>query len=204
MTGSILLQILLDNSDYSHVYSLVRKPGSSKNDKMTEIVFDFNQPKYTFEGIPQIDEVFCCLGSTMKKAGGKEAFRKVDYTYPLQLAQFAAEKSVKKFLCISAMGADAKSGIFYNKVKGEMERDICALSIPCITFFRPSLLLGDRKENRPGERIGIIFSKLINPLMIGPLKNYKAISATKVATAMMKEATSARTGVRVVLSGEMQ
>lgn len=204
LTGSALLELLLNSPEYAKVYSVVRRPTDFRHAKLVEIVADFEQLDYFLHDVKQTDDVFCCLGTTMKKAGSKEAFRKVDYHYPLHLAHWAKSMGAGKFLCISAMGADAGSMIFYNRVKGEMERDIGMVGIPCTTFFRPSLLLGDRKENRPGEKIGILIAKVINPLLIGPLLNYRGIEVNKVALAMLRTAQDNKTGVRVVLSGGMQ
>lgn len=204
LVGKELLQLLLSNSDYSHVYSIVRKPTDRSDRKLTEIVISYDQLPYALAEIKSADDVFCCLGTTMKVAGSKEAFRKVDYDYPLALANWAKQIKARHFLMISAMGADPASPIFYNKVKGEAERDIALNSIPAITFFRPSLLLGDRTENRPGEKIGIAVAKALSFAFIGPLKNYKGIEVTKVAAAMMKAAGQENTGKEIILSGQMQ
>jgi uncharacterized protein YbjT (DUF2867 family) len=204
LVGKELLQLLLNDSDYTRVYSIVRKPTAHADRKLTEIVISYDQLPYALAEIKSADDVFCCLGTTMKVAGSKEAFRKVDYEYPLALASWAKQIKARHFLMISAMGADPASSIFYNKVKGEAERDIALNSIPAITFFRPSLLLGDRKENRPGEKIGIVVAKALSFAFVGPLKNYKGIEVTKVAAAMLAAARQEKTGKEIILSGQMQ
>lgn len=204
LTGTELLTLLLKSDHYSKVYSLVRRKSGFSNDKLIEVLTDFSDLEKDLSSISTIDDVYCCLGTTMKKAGSKEAFRKVDHDIPVQLAAWAQKKKAGQFLCISAMGANEKSVVFYNKVKGETEKDISALNIPSVTFFRPSLLLGDRKESRPGEKAGIILFKLIKPLFSGPLLNYRGIEVTKVAKAIFDQAQKNERGVRVVLSGEMQ
>ncbi len=203
LIGREVLRILLENSSYEKVYSLVRKPGNYSNPKLEELVIDYDQLPYALAEIKSADEVYCCLGTTMKVAGSKEAFRKVDYEYPLALASWAHQLKVHHFLIVSAMGASTSSGIFYNKTKGEVERDISLLEIPAISIFRPSLLIGDRTENRPGEKIGIAVAKALSFLFVGPLKDYKGIPVTKVAEAMVRVANTQSTGKRVVLSGEM-
>lgn len=205
LTGTALVTLLLSDTRYDKIIVLVRKSSPVTNPKITEMVVDFEKLASYVEAIDKVDDIFCCLGTTMKKAGSKAAFKKVDYEYPLRLAQLGEKIGINHFLMISAMGANVNSSVFYNKVKGETERDISLLKIPAITFFRPSLLLGDRKENRPGEKVGIAIAKFLSFSMVGPLKNYKAIEVSDIARAMIKEANDGnRKGVKIVLSGEMQ
>ena len=204
LTGTELLKLLLASPEYLNVYSLVRKPIGITHSKLKEIIFDFDHPETSLNSLTGIHDVFCCLGSTIKKAGSKEVFKKIDYQYPLDLACWSEKNGVRYFACISAMGADSKSSVFYSKVKGEMEGAIGKLNIPSVYFFRPSLLLGDRKEKRGGEKLAIYFMKFIAPVMRGPLLNYKGIHVRKVAQAMISSASNPETGVTVVLSGKMQ
>lgn len=203
LTGRLLLRKLLADQAYEKVFSIVRTNTDEKNPKLVELIIDFNQFPFSLQDIKQVDDIFCCLGTTMKKAGSKDEFRKVDYEYPFKLATWGREIHAKHFLCISAMGANPSSGLYYNKVKGEMERDISLIDLPATTFFRPSLLLGERVENRVGERIAVSVMKLFSFIFIGPIKNYKAIDAEKVAEAMMRAAHSPPAGTDVLLSGEM-
>ena len=204
LVGSELLKKLLDNNNYSMIYSVVRKPSGLNHSKLNELVVDFSNLSEELNKIDHVDHVFCCLGTTIKVAGSKEAFKTVDYFYPLIHAKWAEQKKTSRFLMITAMGADSKSSIFYNRVKGEAENDISKLALPSITFFRPSLLIGNRKESRAGEKLAIVFFKAISFLFIGPLKNYKGIHVSKVAEAMMQAAQNAKTGKEVILSGSMQ
>ncbi len=204
LVGSELLKKLLDNNNYSMIYSVVRKPSGLNHSKLNELVVDFSNLSEELNKIDHVDDVFCCLGTTIKVAGSKEAFKTVDYFYPLILAKWAEHKKSSRFLMITAMGADSKSSIFYNRVKGEAENDISKLALPSVTFFRPSLLIGNRKESRAGEKLAIVFFKAISFLFIGPLKNYKGIHVSKVAEAMMQAAQNAKTGKEVILSGSMQ
>jgi uncharacterized protein YbjT (DUF2867 family) len=132
-----------------------------------------------------IDAVICCLGTTIKKAGSQEKFKEVDYSYPLLAAKSAKENGVKAFLIVSAMGADANSMVFYNRVKGEVERELAGIGFPFLGIFRPSLLLGDRKEVRIGEKIGEFVGAFLPFSLLG-LKKYKPIDADCVARSMLK------------------
>lgn len=134
-------------------------------------------------------EVFCCLGTTIRKAGSQEAFRRVDHDYPLALAQRAGTGGARQFLMVSALDANAGSSIFYSRVKGETERDIAAIGLPRHLFLQPSLLLGDRHEKRAGESVAIVASRLLLPLMLGPLRRYRPIDADDVAAVMVYAAT---------------
>ena len=150
-----------------------------------------------------VDDVYCCLGTTIKKAGSKDNFRKVDFHYPLELAKIAKKNNVPQFNIVTAMGADAKSSIFYNKVKGEVEEAIIKLKIDNTNIFRPSLLMGDRKESRKGEKIGIALAKIINPLMVGPLRKYRGIKATDVARAMLINSKMPKEGLSIFSSDQI-
>ncbi len=132
-----------------------------------------------------IDAVICCLGTTIKKAGSQEKFREVDFDYPLLAAKKAKQAGVKAFLIVTAMGSDANSLVFYNKVKGEIERELTSLGFSYLGIFRPSLLLGDRKEVRMGEKIGEVIGALVPFSLIG-LKKYKPIYAEFVARSIIK------------------
>ncbi len=147
-----------------------------------------------FDGIPAagepFDEIFCCLGTTIKTAGSQKAFRRVDHDYPLSLASFGKAVGVQQFLMVSALGADVQSAVFYSRVKGETERDIAAIGLQKAVFMRPSILLGERNEQRPGERLGIIAGQLIAPLLLGPLRKYRPIHADDVAAAMLYAANN--------------
>ncbi len=204
LVGKEVLNYLLQDNEYSTVYSLVRKPSGISDNKLKEIQIDFDSFPYIIPEIKNVDVAFCCLGTTMKVAGSKEAFKRVDFTYPLEFAKWAKGVGARRFLAVSAMGADPASKIFYNQVKGEVEQAIGKLGIPSVTFFRPSMLSGDRKENRPGEKVALVIMKALSFLFIGPLKNYKAISVKKVAAAMLLHSKQDTSGVEVVLSGSMQ
>ena len=150
LIGSQVLKLLLDDPEYHEVKILTRRAIDVSHHKLRTILADVDSLKNVV-GELKADTVFCCLGTTMKKAGSKEAFRKIDFTYPLEIASATHRLGAKQFLLVSALGADPSSSIFYNKVKGETEDAIGKLGFTSFHIFRPSLLLGDRNESRPGE-----------------------------------------------------
>jgi uncharacterized protein YbjT (DUF2867 family) len=149
----------------------------------------------TLDSLPTVapslraDDWFCALGTTIKKAGGsQDAFRRVDYDYPLALGEQAAASGAKQFLLVTAIGASAASSVFYSRVKGEIERDLSALDLTKLHLFRPSLLLGDRAEYGRGEKFWGVLMKGMNPLLLGSLRKYRSIQADDVAAAMIRAA----------------
>jgi len=184
LVGGYLLRRLLAHPSYARVEILVRRELPIRDPKLTQHIVEFARLS---DGAPGVapDDVFCCLGTTIRKAGSEEAFRRVDYDYPLALARLAKAAGAGKFLMVSALGADPKSAVFYNRVKGEVEQAIAAIGLPAAYSFRPSLLTGPRAEHRPGEKIGIAVGKLIAPLLIGALRKYRPIHADTVAAAMV-------------------
>ncbi len=202
LVGSQLVELLLRSERYTAVRVLGRSPLKIKHPKLQDIRFDFDQPDAT-----QVvgDDVFCCLGTTMKQAGSKEKFYKVDHDYPLELARMALENGASQYLIVTAMGADASSTFYYNRVKGELQRDLQKLDYAALQIFQPALLLGDRSEKRLGEQIGEVAMRILGPVMLGPLSKYRAIESVKVARAMLSQVRhpDAR-GTIIHHSGEMQ
>ena len=202
LVGGELLNCLLNGTEYSRVLIFVRKPTGLKHSKLEEHLIEFNNlPCY--KEFFKVNDVFCCLGTTIKKAKSEAAFKKVDVEYPLELAKLATEMKVEKFLVISSMGANPKSPVFYSRMKGVLEEELKMLSIKSIHIFRPSLLLGDRKEFRIGESISAYLTKGISFIFIGPLKKYKPIDARRVAKGMYKAAQSSSEGIFTYLSNEI-
>jgi uncharacterized protein YbjT (DUF2867 family) len=177
----------------------VRNPGLPAHARLQELTFDFDHPSK----LPRADDIFCCLGTTIKKAGSQAAFRKVDYDYVVSLADHARDAGAKRFLVVSSLGADARSSIFYSRVKGEMEAALRGIGFDALHIFQPSLLLGDRREARLGERLGIAASAIIAPFMLGPAKKYRPIDARVVANAMWKTAWNSERGIHVHPSNEI-
>jgi uncharacterized protein YbjT (DUF2867 family) len=203
LVGNELLLLLASVEHVGHVTVLTRKPLGRFPAKIENIVLDFDKLATSASSL-KAHTFVCCLGTTIKVAGSQEAFRKVDYDYVIEFAKIAEKAKAQKFLVISAMGANAESSVFYNRVKGEMERDLRKLNIPQIEIFRPSLLLGERKEHRTGEVIAKKLSPLMNAVMMGPLKKYKAIAAKDVAKAMALAALNFNEGQFIYESDEIQ
>jgi uncharacterized protein YbjT (DUF2867 family) len=141
-----------------------------------------------------VDAVICCLGTTIAKAGSQEKFRYVDHDLVVDLGRWAKSQGVPAFSVVSAIGADPSSRIFYNRVKGEMERDLQQLALPSLNIFQPSILTGPRDETRIGERIGILFMTATAPLMIGLLRKYKPMPHDVLAKALIVSALKAEPG----------
>jgi uncharacterized protein YbjT (DUF2867 family) len=200
LIGSQLLELLLTDSYYDKVIAPTRKPLDFQRDKLANPVISFDKlSDYSSE--LKADDVYCCLGTTIKKARSKEAFRKVDLEYPLALAKVAKENEANNFLLVSALGANKESSIFYNQVKGETEEAISALGIKCIHILRPSLLIGPRKESRSGEDAAKFVYKYLDFLV--PEK-YKGIESIKVARAMIALAKKEQSGTFVYESKDLQ
>jgi uncharacterized protein YbjT (DUF2867 family) len=185
LTGGYLLAELAANPTYSKIIVLVRKASGQNNSKIEELVVDFNKLSDSKNKIIG-DDVYCTIGTTIKKAGSQEAFAKVDLEYPLSIAKIAKENGAKHFLLMSSLGANAASGNFYLKTKGTLENNLRDLHFDSLSIFRPSILLGPRNEFRLGEKIGIFFMRLFSFLLLGSLKKYRPIHVKQVAHAMAK------------------
>ena len=196
LIGSKLLQILLRETFYDEVLILVRKKIDIQHKKLTQLVVDFDQLDTYAEAITG-HAIFCCMGSTKAKTPDMKVYRKIDHDYPLQLAQLAQKNGVKEYHLVSAIGANASSGNFYTKMKGETEDDIIKVGINTTYIYRPSLLTGDRQEKRLMEKIAGGLAKVIDPLLIGSLEKYRSIPAETVAMAMYKQSTKNEVGVFV-------
>jgi uncharacterized protein YbjT (DUF2867 family) len=202
LIGSFLLKELLYDNNYSEVEIFSRGKSELLFLKLKERIVDFN----SIDSLPvtPVDHVFCCLGTTIKKAGSKEAFRKVDFEYVLSLAKYAERAGASKFFVISSLGANHKSSNFYLKTKGEMEEALKNSSIPAIYILQPSLLLGKRNEFRFGEMIAQKIMPLIGFLFVGGLKKYRGIKAKVVAKAMQHLAKEDKTGIFTLDSAMIQ
>lgn len=186
-TGGKLLQRLLKDERYSTIKLFSRSSVKISDPKIEEHLIDlFELEKY--EHIFMGNEVFCCIGTTKAKTPDEDTYRKIDYGIPVAAARLAKKNGIPKFLVISALGADADSGIFYNKTKGEMERDVLEQNIPGTYIFEPSLISGDRNEKRFFESLGKQVMKVGNFFLFGPLKKYRSIHPETIALAMIKVA----------------
>ena len=181
LVGSFLLEHLLASPRYARVVVWARREIGKSHPKLEVEIVDFER---LAQRRLEADDVFCCLGTTMRQAGSRKAFHHVDFDYPVALAGAAARSGAKRLLVVSALGANKRSRVFYNRVKGEMEEAVRIAAVPKTTIFRPSLLAGPRAESRLGERIGLALGALLGPL----LGKYRPIHAEDVAAAMIRAA----------------
>ena len=203
LVGGHCLDLLLSDPAYSKVLTLGRRPLSHEHQKLEHKVVDFEHLP-DFAAVMSAQEVFCCLGTTIKKAGSKENFRRVDFTYQYEVARIASHNGAEQLLLVSALGADARSSIFYNRVKGELEDAVSKLAFDGVNIFRPSLLLGERTEFRLGEHVAELPMRYVSFLMVGPLRKYRPVHARAVAAAMLKVAKEHLTGVNIFESDRIR
>ncbi len=199
LVGSKLVDVLLADPENGVVHVLVRRPLARTDPRLRPHLIDFAQ--LAAVDWPAADDVYCCLGTTIGVAGSREAFRKVDYDYPLAVARGTLERGAQQFLFVSAMGADAHSSVFYSQVKGELEAAAAALGFHATIAFRPSLLAGDRAEFRFGERVALM---LLQPARWLVPRKYRPVAALAVARAMADFAKRSLTGFHVVASDAIQ
>lgn len=200
LIGSQLLQLLLDSDRYSRVIALTRQDLPVQHPKLTQLKIDFSKLGESVDDF-KADDIYCCLGTTMAKAGTKEKFYQVDFYYPLLLAKSGKQRGAKQYMLVSALGADKNSSIYYNQVKGEIEEAVGNEHFNATHIFRPSLLLGDRSEQRTGEDAAKIFYKIFGFLIP---KKYKAIDSASVARAMLHYASQEQKGTYIHESKDLQ
>ncbi|MGV3589323.1 MAG: oxidoreductase [Adhaeribacter sp.] len=196
LVGSYCLRLLLQSNRYDKVIAIGRKALPMQHPKLRQLIIDFNKLD-TYKHSLIADDIYCCLGTTIKEAGSKENFYKVDHTYVVNLAAITSANFASQFLVVSSLGANANSPIFYSRVKGQMENTVKPLPFLGVHIFQPSLLLGPRQQKRLGEKIGAVLMKTVGFLLVGPLKKYKAIAAEDVAKAMLYAATQDGAGIKI-------
>ena len=204
LVGGFLLRQLLDAPEYDRVVSLGRRTIAWAHPKLVQVVVEFAALEKVTADLSCAD-AFCCLGTTIKQAGSREAFRAVDHAAVLAFAWAARRHGAERFFLVSALGAHSQSRVFYNRVKGETEEALAVIDFPTLAIFRPSLLLGRKEKTRLGERVGEVVMWVAEPLLLGRLRKYRAIQAEVVARAMARIALSeANQGVAVFLSDQIQ
>ncbi|HKJ40998.1 MAG TPA: NAD(P)H-binding protein [Sunxiuqinia sp.] len=186
LVGSQLVQQLLGDDRFEKVVIFVRRKSGWANPKLVEHIVDFNQMDHWKEQI-RGDILFSALGTTLKKAGSKQAQFKIDYTYQYEVAEAAAQNGVSRYVLISSAGASPKSKIFYSRMKGELDEAVQKLSFQKIAILRPSFLNGDRKEERTGEKVMLKISRWATQFAF---KKYRPIKDKTVAKAMIHVALS--------------
>jgi len=203
LVGGHCLDMLLQDNYYDKVISIGRKALPISHKKLQQEIVDFDHLDKSIN-IINADHVFCCLGTTIKKAKTKDNFIKVDFTYPIKVAKISKQNGAESFSIITALGANKHSPIFYNKTKGEVEAALKEVGFDSLYFFRPSLLLGDRKESRAGEKIGIAVFKVAEPLFVGPFKKFKGIESSAIAFVMIMCAKKEESGLHIYESQTIQ
>ena len=204
LVGGFLLRQLLDTPGYDRVVAPGRRPLDLTHPKLVQVTVDFASLDKVAADL-RCDDAFCCLGTTIRQAGSRENFRAVDHAAVLALAWAVRRNGARRFFVVSALGANAQSRVFYNRVKGEMEEALAVLDFKTLAVFRPSLLLGPRANPRLGERLGAAVMWLAEPLLLGRLRKYRAIEAEVVARAMLRCSFGRNgEGVLVIPSDEIQ
>ena len=198
LVGGFCVKELLQNDAYSQVIILVRKPLDWKHPKLKQIVVDFDRLE-KIGGQLKAQDIFSCLGTTRKKSPSQEAYRKIEFEYAFKLARITSRQKAEKFLFVSTMGADADTGAFYLKLKGEVEEAVSELPFKAVHLFRPSFITGEkgRKERRPLEALLETVLNALGFLFIGPFQKYHPISAQTIAKAMVRAANGKLTGVHI-------
>ena len=203
LVGGHCLRRLLASGLHEQVVAFVRGPLNVTHKRLQQRTVDFERLG-RMSAFPRAQDVFCCLGTTMKKAGSEEAFRKVDYEYVVRLAESSLRTGADCFYLVSSVGADRKSRVFYSRVKGEAEGAVTQMGFSGLHIFRPSLLLGGRQEKRPGEAAGIALAQFASGVFFGPIREYRPIKADDVAKSMVVIAREGSPGAHIYASKEME
>lgn len=184
LTGGLLLNRLLKDDRYKTIKLFSRRSCNMENSKIEEHLVDVLELE-KYEKLFTADEVYCCIGTTKAKTPDEELYLKIDYGIPVTTAKLCAKNHIETLVVISAMGADKKSKIFYNRTKGKMEEAVFQEKIKHIYILQPSLIGGDRTEKRTGEKIAKNVMKALNPLLAGSLRKYRSIHPNTIVNAMV-------------------
>ena len=195
LTGSRTLAALLDAPDITRVIAVSRRPLGTEHPRLANRIVQFAQMETQLKGVAA-DAALCCLGTTIRQAGSQQAFQAVDVGAVLTFARTARAAGAKRFVVISAAGADAGAKNFYLRTKGEMEVQLEALGFESLDILQPSLILGWRKEMRPLELLASTLMPVLNPLLVGKAASWRAISANTIGKAMLGATRSGRRGVQ--------
>jgi uncharacterized protein YbjT (DUF2867 family) len=196
LVGSHVLEFLLAADGWSRVVTVGRRSVAQNHEKLEQRILDLGAIEAVSD-LPHADDVFCCLGTTIRQAGSQQAFRRVDHDFVVGLARAGIRVGATQFLLVSAIGADPESRIFYSRVKGEAETAVRRLPYRAVQIFRPSLLLGKRAEFRFGERLAMLVAPVLPVFLPGALRRYRPVDASSVAWAMVNVAREARRGTNV-------
>jgi uncharacterized protein YbjT (DUF2867 family) len=200
LTGSLCLEALLQHPEVDQVVAIVRRPLQRMHPKLQQVLLSGGELKESIVA----DAFISCLGTTIRKAGSREAFEAVDRHLPVQIARQLQRHGCQVVAVVSAMGASAHSRFFYNRVKGAMEDDLQQTGFASLSILRPSIIDGQRQESRPAERMALALARAISPLMGGKLRHYRAIEARTIARALVTCIIQRRTGQFTYLSGDIE
>ncbi|SFD39718.1 NAD(P)H-binding protein [Algibacter pectinivorans] len=203
LTGGILLEKLIADNKYQSIKLFSRSRIEGLPSKVTQFIGDLLQLEL-FRAVFTADEVYCCIGTTKAKTPDKDTYKAIDYGIPVTAAKLSKENNIKTFAVVSALGANPKSAVFYNKVKGEMERDVQKQNIRNTFILRPSLIGGERNERRTLEKIGLAIFKVIQPLFKGKLAQYKITEPNHIALAMINLANSTSYAEVIITSNDIK
>lgn len=203
LVGSHCLAALLGDPEYEAVTVLARRPLAREHSRVRVHVVDFDKPE-EYRRLAAGNDAFCCLGTTIKTAGSQKAFYQVDFTYPVAVAEAALANGAEQFLIVSALGANPNARAFYNRVKGSVEQAVAKMAFKGVHVFRPSLLVGNRAEFRLAEHIALTILSRVSFAFAGPLRRYRPIEASAVASCMVTTAKRCQTGVHVHESEAIQ
>jgi uncharacterized protein YbjT (DUF2867 family) len=184
LVGNLLLEELINSAAYSAIKIFVRQSTGISGPLVEEIITDFSDPDSLSARLTG-DDLFICLGTTIKKAGSVANMEKVDRDLPVKITELAHKNGLRNIAVISSIGANENSKNYYLRIKGEMEKGILSLNIENTVIVRPSMLFGERKEKRTGEKVGKVVMKVVQPVLSGKLLKYRAIHARDVAKAMI-------------------
>lgn len=201
--GGYLLSNLLQNDTYSEVTIVVRKPLNIQHPKLKMVLADYHSLAQNAAYLVA-DDVFISLGTTKKKTPDQKEYYQIDHDYPVLAAQLTKANGASAVMLVSAVGANAKSNIFYTKTKGEAERDVIAVGFEHTHIFRPSIIMGNRAESRPLEKVFINIFSAANLLLVGKLNKYKGITAENIAKAMIEAAQQPKEKVQFYHWKEMR
>jgi len=198
LIGSYLVEEMLKDDHFGIVRVLVRRGLAFNHPKLQQELVDFNDINDYTNKLGKGDIIFCCIGTTQKKVkGDRAAYEKIDHDIPVNAARIGSTQGYKKFLIVSSVGADPSSTNFYLQLKGKTENAVKQFAFDTISIFRPSMLLGKRKERRPAEKIGQVLMQVFSFMLIGSLNKYHPIKARDVAKAMVAESKQTQPGIHI-------
>jgi uncharacterized protein YbjT (DUF2867 family) len=197
LVGGALLQLLGADARYRSVTSLVRREIPAPSGAVVQRA-DFERLEELV--LPDVDDAFCCLGTTRRDAGSAAAFKRVDLDYVVAFARRVKRAGALRFMLVSSLGASSRSPFLYPRTKGECEAEISAIGFTTVVIVRPSFLLGARAQERAGEAVALRVSRVIQPLLVGPLRKYAPVDAIAVARTLVRAAATAPPGITIIES----